>query len=46
MDGILFVAGLIAGVSIVGLRSHGVMEAPSAWLGLTIVAASAWYVFT
>lgn len=45
MDGIIFVAGLVAGVSIIGLRSRRSVNAPGVLLMLALIGASAWYVF-
>jgi hypothetical protein len=45
MDGLTFVAALIAGVTVVALRSRGTSVAPGVFLTLALAAGSVWYVF-
>jgi hypothetical protein len=45
MDGLIFVAGLIAGVTVVALRSRDPSAMPGVILTLALVAGSFWYVF-
>ena len=45
MDGIIFVAGLLAGVTIAAIRSRRPSAGPGVLLTLVLAAGSAWYVF-
>ena len=46
MDGLILVAGLIAGVTVIALRSRGPSVTPGVLLTLALAAGSFWYVFT
>ena len=45
MEGMLFVGGLIAGSTVVALRSNKASVMPGAVFVLAILAACYWYVF-
>jgi hypothetical protein len=45
MDGIVFVAALIAGVTIAGIRSRRSTTTPGMLVTLSLLAGSIWYVF-
>ena len=44
MDGIIFVAGIIAGITIIGLRSRRPAVTPGVLMTLALITGSAWYV--
>jgi hypothetical protein len=44
MDGLIFIVGLLAGATVVGLRSRS-STTPGVVLTLALVAGSIWYVF-
>ncbi len=45
MSGIVFVAGLIACITFVGIRSRQAQAAPGVLLTLALAAGSIWFVF-
>jgi hypothetical protein len=45
MDGIIFIAGLIAGVTVIGIRSRRAPGSPGVLLTLALAGGSIWYVF-